>query len=628
MTSNKSIKDLLFDLYEDQLFQSLEEFLEGDPKAAELRNCDDVSGVEPYSLHIKFVRIGDLPGQSIEITIVVEAELLVSTYRYRYGGEDEIESQWFSFDCRVDVDQKFENFQVHNVEVYSGQKYNDNPLSDSLVPVFRKTDLDNVANDFLEKYYPEALVKPQALDVDVLTNRLGVTAKAAKLSKDCSIFGAMVFVDTTVRIVSENAYEEVPVSAGTLFYDPNVFFLRTLGSVRNTIVHECVHWVYHRKAMALERMFNPEVTDIRCQVEEVSEKQLQSSKRNPLDWMEWHANALAPRILMPRSSFQKYAEYTLRELLIQNQTQRVSDVIEEAISDLATFFGVSKLSAKLRFIDLGYEEARGAYDYQNSTYVPSYAFAKGSIKNNQSFTLSALDLASVYAVDLVQQGTLHQLIEAGAVKHVEYSLCLNDPKYIEEDEDGFLSLTDYARKHRDECCFKFELEFKKTATFGKMSQTYLFKKQVEELIPHIRYDATENGEILDKAKTLELQSQHSKALSTLLEELPGSFSKSLVRVMQVRGVTVEQLAEDSKVSTRTIQRYRNEQCTHDKDTVLNICVGLKLPVLLAENLLSKAGCPLGYSERDIVIRIILASGNYSDNFDFHVQCENILRAAP
>ncbi len=86
-------------------------------------------------------------------------------------------------------------------------------------------------------------------------------------------------METNVRVITEDSFAERPVSAGTLFFDPNVFFMRTLGSVRNTIIHECVHWTYHRKAMALERLFNQDATDIRCHVQEVSQKQLKGNQR-------------------------------------------------------------------------------------------------------------------------------------------------------------------------------------------------------------------------------------------------------------------------------------------------------------------------------------------------------------
>ncbi len=624
----RSFKELLFEQYEDEIFDRLSSFLEDAPENAELINCHDLDSVEPYSIAIKFVQIENLPGDEIRLDIVVETELLCTTQSRRYGSEDNIEHQWFTLDCAVEIADRLRNFAIHDISVYTGKRKSDNPLSDSLVPVFWKDELDDRADEFLKHYYPEALNSPMPIDTDTVAERLGVEIESAHLSRDCSIFGMMIFADTNVRVITEDGFVERPVSAGTLFYDPNVYFMRTLGSVRNTIIHECVHWTYHRKAMALERLFNQDVTDIRCHVQEVSQKQLKGNQRNPLDWMEWHANALAPRILMPKNMFREKAEETLRHYMEQHQTNHVSDVIEETIQDVARFFQVSRLSAKLRFIDIGYEEARGAYDYQNDSYIPCYAFRKGSIRGNQSFTLSALDFAAIYAGDIFQNGKLHQLFEQGILKYVDYSVCINDPKYIEQHANGWLSLTNYARKHMDECCLKFNLTYRSFASFGQTSKTYLFRKQVEALIPEISYSATENGEILDRAERLTRQSVQVKEVHALLMRLPGSFSKSLKMLMKVYGVTNEVLAKRAQCDARTIQRYRNNPESFEKDTVIDICVALKLPLALAEDLLNKAACPLGHSERDLTIKLLLSNGNYADIVDFHTQCTNILSTIP
>lgn len=631
MTKRRSFKDLLFDLYEDDIFNELSSFLEGAPERAELKDCDYLDGVELYGFTIKFVNIENRPDSEIHFEAVVETELIVTAKTKKYGIEENMDSQWFNLDCTANLENGLRNFEIHDIEVYSRIRKSENPLSDSLVPIFCHDELDNRANEFLALYYPDALEQPIPIDIDVLANHLGVTIKAAHLSYDCSIFGMTVFADTSVQVMDKAIQRLVscPVSAGTVFYDPNVFFMRTLGSVRNTIVHECVHWVYHRKAMELERLFNQAATDIRCQVQEVSSSRLRDNRRNPLDWMEWHANALAPRILMPNEMFAKKATEIIQSYMDYRQTQRISVFIEEVVQELADFFQVSRLSAKLRLIDIGYEEARGAFDYQNDEYVPSYAFKIGSISGNQSLTLSAIDLAYVYASESLKGGKFKDLFDQGKLKYVEGSVCLNDPKYIAQHDNGRFSLTDYARQHKDECCLKFDLAFKTTATFGTTSKTALYRKRIKDLIPEISFNAVENGQILEQAESNIRIGAQAQAVSQLLKVLPGSFSESLIMIMKVYGVTNESLAKKAGCVPKTIQRYRrNDNKLKDQDTVINICVALKLPLPLAENLLEKAGCPLGINERDIIIKTVLANGNYADELDFNVQYSAALNSIP
>jgi Zn-dependent peptidase ImmA (M78 family) len=82
--------------------------------------------------------------------------------------------------------------------------------------------------------------------------------------------------------------------------------------MNNTIVHECVHWVLHRKVFELERLYNAEATQIKCMVV----GGIKDSKiRTATDNMEWQANSLAPRIQMPINHFQSKAAPSLRNIV-------------------------------------------------------------------------------------------------------------------------------------------------------------------------------------------------------------------------------------------------------------------------------------------------------------------------
>ena len=129
-----------------------------------------------------------------------------------------------------------------------------NPLSHALVPIIYKEDLEAVAHDFLNRYCPEALKKPMPLDSTELVKKMGLTVEVRDITKDLSIFGQVYFHDTEAEFYDSNKDEMVTTSvkARTIFVDPKAFFLRNLGAVNNTIVHECVHWDKHRKAFELE----------------------------------------------------------------------------------------------------------------------------------------------------------------------------------------------------------------------------------------------------------------------------------------------------------------------------------------------------------------------------------------
>ena len=133
-----------------------------------------------------------------------------------------------------------------------------------------------------------------AVDPKDLAESMGLKIELKHIAKDCSIFGQIFFQDAEAEFYdkkTDKAYTE-KVSAKTIFVDPDTYFLYNLGKVNNTIVHECVHWDQHRKAFELERLYNQDASRIKCR----AEGGVEGNSRTATEWMEWQANALAPRI--------------------------------------------------------------------------------------------------------------------------------------------------------------------------------------------------------------------------------------------------------------------------------------------------------------------------------------------
>lgn len=85
-----------------------------------------------------------------------------------------------------------------------------------------------------------------------------------------------------------------------------------------------------------------------------------------------------------------------------------------------------------------------------------------------------------------------------------------------------------------------------------------------------------------------------------------SFGMAISSFMSEAHITVEQLAEQTHLSSKTIQRIRNKPCFRfDHKTVIALCVGLHLDSYDSRILLQLAGLTLNGSERDRVYQIIL-----------------------
>lgn len=220
----------------------------------------------------------------------------------------------------------------------------------SLVPVISKAEFDDVATEFLEEYYPEALTTPKAVPIlDIAKNKMGLKVFTQyRLSEDFSILGQMCFTSglATIYDKDEDEYRDIKVRRGTMFIDPDTYLMRNYGCFNNTVAHECVHWYKHRYYHLYQNAIsNGTAVAFKCPVAEADVKF--QHEWDDEDWMEWQANGIAPRILMPKEMFIVAANIFIKE------RAKNSFPVWWVQNSLADLFDVSKQSAGIRMSELG-----------------------------------------------------------------------------------------------------------------------------------------------------------------------------------------------------------------------------------------------------------------------------------
>ena len=132
-----------------------------------------------------------------------------------------------------------------------------------------------------------ALETPMPLPIKEVLEAMCLTVHHAPLPD--GVFGRTYFNNATVDIYDRDRnVVSTDIEEGTILVDPDVFFMRNIGSVNNTIIHECVHWDKHYKFFELQKLINPELTSISCAVVEEYKKGA-GGLSEELAWMEWQA---------------------------------------------------------------------------------------------------------------------------------------------------------------------------------------------------------------------------------------------------------------------------------------------------------------------------------------------------
>lgn len=211
---------------------------------------------------------------------------------------------------------------------------------------------------------------------------------------------------------------------GTVIVDPNVAFQRNLGAYNNTIVTNVSIGNSIKRLLRWNQLYNEDATQIKCKVV----GGVEDPNNDDTKWMEWQANALAPRIQMPLAMFKRQASAMIRKYRDELGIFELCELMPFVIDELAAFFMVSRTAAKLRMIDAGYEEAAGAFIYIDGHYVKPHTYKKGSIKNNQTYSIPAKDAA-------IQSIINPKLKDAGHYVYIDSHFVLNHPRYVIQDEN-------------------------------------------------------------------------------------------------------------------------------------------------------------------------------------------------
>ncbi|RRA76454.1 ImmA/IrrE family metallo-endopeptidase, partial [Streptococcus agalactiae] len=542
----------------------------------------------------------------LNLEIIVIANVIVRQY---IKGEMEVDTKtkFVSVYAEVELDAGIKNFRIYNTEFKSDQykKSRNLKLSKDWVPYIRKKDFDDIAEKFLRKYYPQALTQPTPVPVETIVSEMGLSIHQEKLTIDNSVFGKMVFKDTDVEVIEDEQLVSKHFNKGSILVDKDVVFKRNVGSYNNTVIHECVHWELHKVFHEVKMVLDKDHSQVSSWTEE---NLADSSMWTSLDWMEWQANGIAPRILMPKVQTRIKIRELFQTLTLVNPDISRSELVQEVVDNLATFFEVSRQAAKIRMIDLGFKEANGVYNYLDDRYMHNFAFELEAFDKGSSYTITSNDLCFEYCFN----ESFRQIIDRNKFIYVDNHLCLKDKKFIYMTKDGPI-MTDYAYEHMDECCLIFKVKSKNfTSISNETYYDYVLNRGVtkESEIKADFVDILQNPSLMDQLPPLDMM-KLGKKISELLKELPFEFSGTLRSHRKRKNCTQPFLAKLVGITERTLRDYETlEDNLPRLELTLSFCFALKLRPELSDDMIKKAGHQLTISPPHQVYKMLLSTSYY------------------
>lgn len=596
MAFGHSFTKLLNEKFLDKLCEVSSAYIEEhrDGLDIKLRKVRKIGEIEIIETRIKKVYVNDLPKTKVAFDVILEVELVIKEADYHYDESDTC-NLWIRVPCEGDLLIHVSDWEIieEGVEQYFKKNLPGSCLSDSLVPYISSCQLEKIATEFLKEYYPSALSEtkngiPIHVDPTVLAKNLGLTIER-KVIKDDSVFGQIYFEDAETDVFDLLEKGTTFIKAKTIVVNPHRFFLSNYGSENNTIIHECVHWVKHRKAFLLEKLFDSKVSRITCEAVDKAERQ---KTQKELQIMEWQANQLAPRIQMPIKPFRKRARNYIATLQLLNHAKYEFEVMEEVIDSLAQEFKVSRQSAKIRLVQLGFHQAIGTYTYIDGHYVRPHCFKYGFIGPSQTFSISAQKAA----YERITNSELFRLTENGDYLFVENHFVYNAPLYVKNSgKGGQLELTDYALDHMDECCLVFDLKIKNIINEDYQTVCFLNRNDGDVTFEYKFNNKLQNVPKADQIAYRKKQLQENAKIRKQMTDEP---EQCIQLLLKWRGKNYSDLGDAIDLNPKTISRTVKGETVPKVETIARICFGLHLPPDISQKLFDVFGCKLNFNNME------------------------------
>lgn len=460
-------------------------------------------------------------------------------------------------------------------------------LSEYLVPILRKDEIEDSAERLLQQHLPKAYQNPREHYAEALAKKMGLTVVHYPLHQRSRTRSILFFRGgkiTAAQTNSDGQTIELPyvvqIPANTIVINTNTMHN---DHYQLAIFHECIHYDWHFMFFRLQDMHHSDINVLQIKRKVVVEGK---APANPLTWMEWQARRGSFGLMMPLSLMKPMIQQ-LSEPLSYSQYHmgKKFDMIARSISEKRDW---PRFRVRARLIQMGYTAAKGALNYVDGAYIEPFAFSRDKGAGPYSFVIDRESVIVLYQAD----ASFRSLLRSGAYVYVDGHLCKNAPRYVRQDMHR---LTPWANAHVDECCMRFVKVYEQCSlvdySFGELHSDEEYNRQYLEF-------AAGAGKLGKKEQLTEMRS--------ILEMMPSSFPEALTFLMRRARVTIEQLEEKTSISSRTISRLRTEERSeYSLDQVLAICIALHLPPWISRELLQRAGILLRRTKQHLAYQCIL-----------------------
>ena len=440
MIKYKTFEEYINVLYKEKIKKELELYLIKSEKYINSGNVYNFTNCQVKKINVNKIIYTKSQLDKLEFNVIFSAiyNLMDKTFQYKENRHGNfVVSMRGSFKTGFDFKEDYVDID----ETDNHQRY-----TNGLVPVISTDEFDKYAKKFLKVLYPEALISPIKINVDTIIERLGLEYYYSPLED--GILGKIFFSKEKVLVykngsILDGSAQYKTILPGTILIDHYNSIKRGECSTRNTLIHEAIHWFFHRNYFELRQYLDNEKNCMVCYRAE------QIYDNEDIGWMEAQARRLAPRILMPKETSEIKLKDIFTKILAESKSNNftVND-LEKIVREFAIFFGVSIQSAKIRIKELGYTQFDGVFNYDhNGKKLEKFISPHNLLNVNQSFICDETSYKKLLKENIL----VRKSIADKKLIYINHMIIANNLKYIKNNK-----LTVYALEHPEECALIFD----------------------------------------------------------------------------------------------------------------------------------------------------------------------------
>ncbi len=461
--------------------------------------------------------------------------------------------------------------------------------------ILGKNRLDDYAEKYLTEHCPQALKTPMAIPVEELLEASGLRVRLAHLSASSDVFACCVLVDGPVDIYEPSTGELTPVfyKAGTILVDPDSEWSRGRGARRNALMHELLHWEKDRVFFQIHHQrlagTGPSPAPLKSRTSATFFQPSEKSKRKEteLQWLEWQAHRLAPRVLMPKTTFTLAAN----QMLDTATDPTCSDLVDQ----LADLFEVSRAAVKYRLKEVGLLPRIS----QLGDFQAVFSFIRAG--RDEYVSLTPVQAAIL----LWENPRLQQWVRGGDYIFVEGYFVKNSTRYVRLDAQGSFRLKPAAKKNPAKAFLRidsiltkdyvgldkdldglFHLEYRQG-----VDKRIIYLDPAQQATPD---DYDDQKVYTSAANSLSLALAEDVRLEGIIGNRQLSLCQSVWELLEYKGIRYPAtFSERTGLYDAMFNKIKNDKMsTMSKDSLMAICVGLGLNAYALTRLAEKASIHL------------------------------------